>query len=327
VDSYAYAAIQGGETVPSLPPEDRTLRLLANMLLRSGYRFVTPTPETHRRVNSRPGNAWAQDTAGVFGWSRPFRPNTLTEPFLSHAPEANALMRHGEGWRSQYRLSTLDDLGFLHSSYPTVEGDSVFFGPDTYRFASALTAYLRDAPAPRRVVDIGCGAGTGAMLIARAYPMAETIMVDINPKAVRLARINASMAGLERIDALESDLLGSVPGKFDLIVANPPYLVDVLSRAYRNGGGPLGAGLSLEIVRTATERLAAEGTLLLYTGAAIVNGTNPFLSEAAHILRRAGFTWQASELDPDVFGEELDQGWSDTADRIAVVCLIATRPG
>ena len=313
-------------TATGLSAEDRALEVLAEALLRSGYHFVCPTPETQRRVNARSGNAWAKEEAGVFGWSRPFHASVLPQSIFDLAREADALTPFGNAWRSRYRLSALYGMGFWHSAYPTVEANAVFFGPDTYRFAAALTAYLRNAPAPRRAVDIGCGSGAGALLIARAHPRAETIMADINPAALRLARVNASLAGLQHVPAYESDLLASVSGAFDLIVANPPYLLDPLGRTYRNGGGHLGAGLSLAIVRTACERLAPGGTLLLYTGAAIVNGTNPFLIEAAPILRRAGLTWRATEIDPDVFGEELDHGGTAVADRIAVLSLIAAKP-
>ena len=52
---------------------DDLLLRLARLLRDGGYRFVTPTPATHARVNARPGNAWARSAEDVFGWSRPFR--------------------------------------------------------------------------------------------------------------------------------------------------------------------------------------------------------------------------------------------------------------
>jgi release factor glutamine methyltransferase len=159
MDQNATAATTRGLYDGPLRSEDRGLERLATELLRSDYHFVCPTPETYRRVNARPAKAWARDAVGVFGWSRPFLPDALPESIFALAREANALVPLGEGWRSQFRLSTLSGMGSLHSAYPTVEANSVFFGPDTYRFANALTAYVRDAPPPRRSVDIGCGSG------------------------------------------------------------------------------------------------------------------------------------------------------------------------
>ncbi|GBQ30755.1 methyltransferase [Gluconacetobacter azotocaptans] len=304
---------------------DQAMRQVGITLLRAGYRFVCPTPETQRRVNARPGNEWAGNLVDIFGWSRPFRRDVLPAPLFEQAMAAGMLVADSGAWRSCFRFSTLGHNSFFHSSFPTEAADAVFFGPDSYRFAAVLTAFLRDVPPTARAVDIGCGTGLGAILIAQHDPTTETVMVDINEAALRLARVNAELAGVDGILARQSDLLSDVSGAVDLIVSNPPYLPDPRRRLYRNGGGRLGEGLSLAIVRTAMERLAPGGTLLLYTGTAIIGGDNPFLQEVASLLRNADFVWKAIELDPDVFGEELEDGPLSVAERIAVICLTVTR--
>jgi methylase of polypeptide subunit release factors len=299
---------------------------LAEAVRDTGYRFVTVTPATHRRVNDRPANRWARSLEDVFGWSRPFRADLLPPKIVGLMERAHVLEEGADGWRSRVRVSTLASDLFLHSAFPTTAADAVFFGPDTYRFVSALTAHLQASPSPvRRAVDIGCGAGPGAVAVAKARPDAEVTMVDINDAALGLARVNAALAGVPHVTARRSDLLSGVDGAFDLIVANPPYLSDDHMRAYRHGGGPLGAGLSLAIVETAAERLAPGGTLVLYTGAAIVNGEDPFREAAAERLAAAGLDWSYREVDPDVFGEELDRPAYAEADRIAAVVLTARR--
>ncbi|MFC7735205.1 methyltransferase [Roseomonas sp. GCM10028921] len=311
-----------------LPPEDRALLDLARALLAEDYAFTTPTPATHARVNARPGNEEARDLRGVFGWSRPFRPGLLPEPMLDLLRAGGALEEAGGLLRSRLRLSCLDGLAFLHSAYPTTEADSVFFGPDTYRFARAIEDALRERKRPmRRAVDIGCGAGPGGILVARARPEAEVFLGDINGAALRLARINAALNGASRARAVHSNLLGGVEGALDLIVANPPYLVDPAERTYRHGGGPLGAGLSLAILDAALERLAPGGTLVLYTGAAVVNGDDPFRSAALARIARQNAAWTYREMDPDVFGEELEAEAYRGADRIAAVVLTVAREG
>lgn len=310
-----------------LPDQDHALGLLAISLLATGYRFTAPSPETARRVNARGHNAQASDVTGVFGWSRPFRPDALPPRIFQLAAEAGALERQGDFWQSRYRVSTLAGMSFLHSAYPTLAPDSVFFGPDTYRFARALDRAMGNLPTPVRAADIGCGAGVGGMLVARAFPEADVSLTDINPAALRLARINADAAGLAHVRTVQSDLLSGLAGPFDLIVSNPPYMADAAGRAYRDGGGLLGEGLSLRIVNEATRRLAPGGTLLLYTGAAIIEGENPLLDQAGELLTEAGLTWQSEEIDPDVFGEELEAaGAMSVADRIAVIWLTATKP-
>lgn len=306
------------------------LLALARTLDDDGYRFVTPTPATHARVNARPGNRWARTTEDVFGWSRPFRAGLLPDTLVAtmHAAgviEAVGAVEGEPAWRSLVRVSSLDGMLFVHSAYPTLAADSVFFGPDTYRYVAAIASWLDGAATVRRACDIGCGAGAGAMLVARARPEATVYAGDINDGALALTRVNAVLAGLGNVVAQHSDLLSGVDGPFDLVVANPPYLADPAERAYRHGGGPLGAGLSLRIVEAALLRLSLGGTLLLYTGAAIVNGFDAFRAAAAERLAGSGVEWVYREVDPDVFGEELEQDPYRETDRIAAVVLTATR--
>lgn len=301
---------------------DAALVRLGSTLRESGYAFVTPTPATHARVNARSGNEWARDAADVFGWSRPFRDAAIPGGMLSLMQDSGIAEPFADGWRATLRLSSLNGDLFWHSAFPTSAPDSVFFGPDTYRFVGNLPPH---AGVVHRAVDICSGAGPGAIAVARHHPGAVVMMADINDEALRLSRVNAQMAGLPMVSAHHSNLLAGVEGDFDLVVANPPYLLDRAERTYRHGGGELGAGLSLAIVDAAIERLSPGGVLVLYTGVAIVGGADAFLRAATSRLAAAGMAWTYRELDPDVFGEELEEGPYAAADRIAAVLLTATK--
>ncbi|MFT8246188.1 methyltransferase [Roseomonas sp. BN140053] len=308
--------------------DDAALLSLGQALREAGYHFTTITPATHARVNARPENAQARSLADVFGWSRPFQPELLPSSLLQLMERSGVLIRGDQFCRCAVRASTLDGELFFHSAFPTTALDSVFFGPDTYRFAAAIAHALRGRDRlVQRAVDIGCGAGPGGIVAAKILPQAEVFMVDINEAALRLARINARLAGLAGVTARHSNLLTSLEGEFDLVMANPPYLVDPSERAYRHGGGPLGAGLSLAILDTALERLSPGGTLVLYTGAAVVNGDDPFRAAAAARLARGRVRWTYREVDPDVFGEELEAEAYRHADRIAAVVLTVEQDG
>jgi methylase of polypeptide subunit release factors len=309
-----------------LSEQDESLLRLGRFLHHSGYRFTTGSPATHARVNARPGNQWARSIEDVLGWSRPFRAGVLPAASVELMQAAGVLREHGDGWRSTIRASTLDDALFFHSAYPTTESDSVFFGPDTYRFAAAITRHLAAGQQVRRAVDIGCGAGPGAVLVALARPAAEVVAVDINEQALRYTRVNAALAATGNVVARRSDLLRSVDGEFDLIVANPPYLLDRDERVYRHGGGGLGEGLSLAIAGLAAARLAPGGTLLLYTGSAVCGGLDRFRGLVTARLQAAGLEWGYGEIDPDVFGEELLEPAYAAADRIAAVLVTARKP-
>jgi HemK-related putative methylase len=98
------------------------------------------------------------------------------------------------------------------------------------RAVAALPAVAGSAPgaeagpdAAPRALDMGTGSGIGAVFAARrGY---RVTAVDVNPHAVRCARINVLLNGLEeRIEVRESDLFSAVAGeRFDLVLFNPPF--------------------------------------------------------------------------------------------------------
>jgi methylase of polypeptide subunit release factors len=305
---------------------DEALRALGQRLREDGYRFTTPTPATHARVNARDVNARARCLEDVLGWSRPFAREIIPDRIFLLLHTAGALEAIDGVWRSRLRASTIGDELFFHSAFPTTGANAVFFGPDTYRFCNAIQHHLTARQAPvTKAADIGCGSGAGGIIIARALPEACVVMGDINDAALQLAQINVEISGLSNVEVVRSDLLQNMPGDFDMIVANPPYLRDPLERTYRHGGGEFGEQLSADIIDAAIERLAPGGTLLLYTGSAIRGGQDVFGAAAEAKLKDAGVDFEYRELDPDVFGEELEQAPYDTVDRIAVVQLTARR--
>lgn len=202
---------------------DEALLQLGRRLHADGYRFTCVTPATQARVNGRPEAQHARNLRDVFGWSRPFAPSLISADEVALLTTAGVLVKQGDQLRSTVRWSSLDTLLLVHSAWPTDSHDAVFFGPDSYRFVRAIHHHLQHCPRPlRHAVDIGCGAGVGALSIARAAPRAQVIAVDINPLALRYTAVNAALAGVTNVALQTSDLLSSVSGNFDLIVANPP---------------------------------------------------------------------------------------------------------
>jgi SAM-dependent methyltransferase len=297
---------------------------LGRALRERGYRFVTPTPATHAIVNARQEGAHATSLIDVFGWSRPFGAGVLPSEIADLAATAGIVEETKRGSRSTVRFSSLDGLLFMHSAFPTTQSDAVFFGPDTYRFARALKS-AAEMPCPRavRVVDIGCGSGAGGIYLSHLLEDrsdVDLVLGDINPQALRFARINAAL-NERSAEVVHSNVLHGIEGAADLIVANPPYLIDGAKRAYRHGGGDYGGALSLRIVQDSIPRLARGGRLVLYTGSAIVNGVDTFWRDVHPLLTRAALPVAYEEIDADVFGEELHEAPYHNADRIAVVVL------
>jgi SAM-dependent methyltransferase len=310
-------------TTPSDFDDSALLALLALLKARH-YRHITVTPATHARVLAHRRGTPGRTLADIFGWNLPFAPEMLPAEILD-AMRAAGMLQEADGLlQSRLRVSSLNDLLLLHSGYPTEAEDAVFFGPDTYRFVRFMESALerRALPPGARILDIGCGSGAGGLALARDGM--RVVMNDINPLALRLTAVNARAAGIP-VELLEGDGTADRGGNFDLIIANPPYLVDASERTYRHGGARLGRELSVRIAESALRRLAPGGRLLLYTGVAIVEGRDGFLEDMRPLLDGAGCAWRYVEIDPDVFGEELEEPSYRDADRIAAIGLEAVR--
>lgn len=322
------------------PLASATLTELLQFLAASGYQFTTPTPLTHQRVLAHRSGQQATSLRDIFGWNLPFSPShpdlKIPAAMMALLRAADLLQNHADGLAAAVRVSSLASDLFAHSAFPTVQDNAVFFGPDTYRFArfvrQALVLPLQRAhreDKPLRVLDVGCGSGAGGIAAARALHLSgstnqlEVTMNDINPEALDYTAVNAAFASVP-VTLVCADAFSGCESLFDVIVSNPPYLDDPAQRAYRHGGAGLGRALSVRIASEALPRLAPGGQLLLYTGVAIEAGVDAFLADMLPVLTQSGCDWSYSEIDPDVFGEELEQPAYRHVDRIAAVGLIAT---
>jgi methylase of polypeptide subunit release factors len=306
-------------------PRSQALVDLGRHLKADGYRFTAITPLSHSRVRARNGRE-GHSLTDVFGWSLCFREDTIPQPLVALLDAAGELAVEDDGLlRSQVRFATLGDQLYVHSAYPTTEEDAVFFGPDTYRFARTIREFMPPrGPEPTRIIDIGSGSGAGGIVAATlAAGEAEVIFVDINDKALRYSEVNALINGGPRAARyLRSDVLQAVPDRADIIVSNPPYLVDPAARAYRHGGAR-GFDLSLKVAEQGLDHLAPGGRLILYTGTPVVAGADQFRQALSQLFQARGQSFSYQEIDPDVFGEELDSAPYQEADRIAVVSVVA----
>jgi methylase of polypeptide subunit release factors len=308
--------------------KDNALRDLLRHLQKEDYRFVTPTPATHARVIARRDRA--RDLRDALGWSLPFERGVLDAEIVALLEAAGALDEQEGLLRSRVRVSSLDDLLLLHSAYPTTQPDAVFFGPDSYRFAAFLRTELPQFAAPQHLVDIGAGSGIGGIVANRIFsqrqfkPGATVWMVDTNERALELAMANAASAPVcGGVLFVHGSGLAPVPETPDIVIANPPYIADAAHRAYRDGGGMHGAETSLCWAKEAAARLERGGAFLLYTGSAVIDGEHVIKAPLRDAL--ANFDISYREIDPDVFGEELEREDYADVERIAVVGVVAVK--
>ena len=291
-----------------------------------GYDFVTPTPATHARVLGHGGKAEAHTLRDIFGWSLPFRRETIRADLVDLLERGGALAGEGGLFRSRLRVSRVAGALFLHSAYPTDRPDSVFLGPDTYRFVRFVAALAARFAGARRIVDMGAGAGVGGIVAAKLAPGARITLVDANPEALRLARINAAAAGVA-VETFLAETIDDVPGEMDLVIANPPFIMDAGGPAYRDGGDMLGARLSFDWAIGAARRLGPGGLVLLYSGSAIVAGRDALREALEREMPALSCNLDYEEIDPDIFGEQLDLPAYRSVERIAAIgAVISSAP-
>ena len=76
--------------------------------------------------------------------------------------------------------------------------------------------------AENKVLDLGCGYGPIGIIMKRVFPSMEVTMVDINHRAIELAKQNAEANSVKCVDVHPSDGCASVEGLYDVILTNPP---------------------------------------------------------------------------------------------------------
>ncbi|OKP76504.1 16S rRNA methyltransferase [Paenibacillus sp. P3E] len=126
--------------------------------------------------------------------------------------------------------------------------DAGVFSKGDIDYGSRVLIETMDFPDGTSVLDVGCGYGPIGISAAYLAPKGHITMIDINSRAVELARENARNNGISNVTVLESDVLSAVKGrKFDVIVTNPPIRAgktvvhQIFEQAYEhlNKGGAL----------------------------------------------------------------------------------------
>ncbi len=179
----------------------------------------------------------------------------LTDALLATGVVAEA----DGGLAARLRITPLE--GVYVVSDPFDGGAATAMGPGATTMA-LVRLVPRGAPS---VLDLGCGAGTLA-LVAAARGAGRAVGVDLNPRAVALARLNARLNGLTA-EFRAGDVAAPVSGeRFSLVVAQPPYVVlppEERPTVYLHGGAR-GDELALRFAAAIPELLAEGGRALLH---------------------------------------------------------------
>lgn len=321
-DTSEPSVFSGAEPADRLQAFETACARLLGDLKQLGYGFVTPN--TGVISLNRRRRAGAQRTLrDIFGWSLAFQPKDLPDALFADGAAAGLFIGSGGQWRSAVRVSTVAGHLFAHSAFPPNGADAVFLGPDSYRFARLIAEVAREGPHPT-ILDLGAGAGVGALTAASFHPKARVIASDINPTALAFARANARAADLD-LQTWQGDGLPPEPQNFDLILANPPFISGRGGRIYRDGGGDGGLEVSLTWAKAGATRLAPGGRMVIYTGSPIRDGRDPFHAALAAEFSRTGLRLRYDEIDPDIFGGMLSREDYVGVERIAAVGAVIDR--
>lgn len=252
----------------------------------------TETPELDARVLL--GHASGLSHAALLAcWSDVFAADELLEA---------ALLRRLAGEPVAWITGTKEFLGL---EFETPAGLLVPRA-DTETLVEAALELLRTLPSARessvKVVDVCTGTGCVAVGLAALSPVpVEAWAGDVSELAVATAARNAGrLLKNGQVTVVESDLLEKLPGPWDLIVSNPPYLTSAETRervvaggwrepALALDGGPDGLELPRRLIRQARERLAPGAWFLM-------EAAGPQMPELAAFLTSQGFveirTWK-----------------------------------
>ena len=129
----------------------------------------------------------------------------------------------------------------------------------------------------KRILDLCTGSGCLAILAALAFPRVRIDAADLSAPALAVAARNVARYKLKkRVRLIRSDLFEALDGRYDLIIANPPYVdrraMHALPAEYRHeprlalAGGKDGLGVVKRIIAQAPRHLAPGGVLVCEVG-------------------------------------------------------------
>ncbi len=208
------------------------------------------------------------------------------------------------GWVSRFAVVPVEDLRLVVDPQEVSFRNKVHIGQDSLHLLEFVRARSNDVGG--RVLDVGTGSGILLAALAAAAAAEESVGIDINPRAARVARFNAdanrrTRCRIEVRDALDAAL---DLGRFDRVVWNAPFMFyPEEERAQRidGDGGELGIALTLAFA----DRLPA---LLRSSGQAWIMSAGPVLADGGNALEGA-LRERASRLGLDITLHVLQSFW------------------
>ncbi|MDH3943630.1 MAG: peptide chain release factor N(5)-glutamine methyltransferase [Anaerolineae bacterium] len=178
--------------------------------------------------------------------------------------------------------------------------------PETELLVDLALEWLRGSAEKRTVLDIGTGSGCIATAIAVNYPRATTLAGDISTAALKTAQANVARHGVqENVNLIQMNLMDGIPGRFDVLVANLPYIptgtLDGLAVSTHEPLEALDGGLDgLDIIR----RMLAAAPGSIKPGGVLLAELEHRQGAVAADLARAHFPDSEISILPDLAGKD-----------------------
>jgi release factor glutamine methyltransferase len=215
----------------------------------------------------------------------------LSDPELS--AYRSLIARRGKGEPVAYLVGHKEFMGLDFEVTP----DVLVPNPDTEVLVGLAVAIARESGRPLRACDVGTGSGCIAIAVAHYAPNTEVWASDISATALEVATRNVTRHQLvDRVHLSCGDLMTSLPGEFDLVCANLPYVradaplpAEVAAQParalYAEEGG---AALIARLLDQAPARLNPGGHVLVEIDQAIVHSVAPLAEQkfAGHRIHR-----------------------------------------
>ena len=143
------------------------------------------------------------------------------------------------------------EISFRFSGFiiPLITDNGVFCKSEVDFGSYVLLKTIKEEPLGDHILDLGCGYGVIGVTVKKMFPDAEMLMVDVNPRAVELAVLNAQKNGVEA-EVRVSDIFGNVTETLSDILTNPPIRAgkDVVYRMFDEAYAHLETGGRLWVV-------------------------------------------------------------------------------
>lgn len=161
---------------------------------------------------------------------------------------------------------TLSMMGVLRSPVRLDSSIDIVVDDEVYSPSDDSFLLLRAVEVSPGETFLEMGTGSGLTALHAAKLGAGVTAADINPNAVECARKNAERNGLA-LEVVRSNLFEKIPGSFDVIAFNPPYLPGTASstswieKAWAGGGE--GSEIAVRFLGQAWEHLAPGGRIYM----------------------------------------------------------------